>query len=390
MPYHVKVTQKSGGEDAFMLNLTREALEEKILGPYLNGEPLMIDGYVITHNNIARVKINHTEKSSQELLPEIKAELRAAGAITIAPDEWHVTQKGQDVTNELLIKPPKTAKPFSTGEATGKKNPRAVFVIHGRDEDLKNSMFDFLRSLDLQPLEWEELVSGTGEGSPFIGLVVEKAFTLAQAVLVMLTPDDYSLLRKDLVLDNDPNYEKIPTLQPRPNVIFEAGMALGIEASRTIIVEIGKVKPFSDLSGRHVIKLNNDSEKRNNLKQRLENAGCPVNTKGSDWLKKGSFEIAEKSIKEEIGPKTDEGELDDQSLEILKFICSAERKPTLPEIARSFEIHREKTNFHLDVLIRQRFIRQGRRTGSRALKFTTTYLMTETGRAYLGERGLLP
>ena len=35
-------------------------------------------------------------------------------------------------------------------------NPRVVFVVHGRDQNLRRSFFAFLRALGLEPLEWSE------------------------------------------------------------------------------------------------------------------------------------------------------------------------------------------------------------------------------------------
>jgi len=69
-------------------------------------------------------------------------------------------------------------------------------------------------------------------------------------------------------------------------------MALARNEAHTIIVEVGKVRPVSDLSGRHVIRLNNSAEKRHELAQRLVAAGCPVSTQGNDWLRVGDFSAA--------------------------------------------------------------------------------------------------
>lgn len=45
-------------------------------------------------------------------------------------------------------------------------NARSVFVVHGRNEPLRKAMFDFLRSINLSPMEWSHAVELTGEGSP--------------------------------------------------------------------------------------------------------------------------------------------------------------------------------------------------------------------------------
>ncbi len=79
----------------------------------------------------------------------------------------------------------------------GRQRPsdhRRVFVVHGRNIQARDAMFSFLRSLDLAPIEWSEAVSFTGEGSPFNGQVLEKAFTEAAAVVVLITGDDLARL----------------------------------------------------------------------------------------------------------------------------------------------------------------------------------------------------
>lgn len=69
-------------------------------------------------------------------------------------------------------------------------NGRSLFVVHGRNEDLRRSMFEFLRSISLAPMEWTTAVQHTGEGSPYIGQVLDAAFSHATAVVVLMTPDE--------------------------------------------------------------------------------------------------------------------------------------------------------------------------------------------------------
>jgi predicted nucleotide-binding protein len=166
---------------------------------------------------------------------------------------------------------------------------KKVFVIHGRNEKLRHSMFDFLTALGLDPLEWNALIKATKKGSPYIGEIIDKALEEAQAILVLLTGDDEAKLRQKFIRDDDADYEKQLTPQARPNVLFEAGMAFGRRADRTILVQVGKLRPWSDVGGRHITRLDNTNEKRQELADKLKTAGCDVDTSNQDWKKVGDF-----------------------------------------------------------------------------------------------------
>lgn len=170
----------------------------------------------------------------------------------------------------------------------GAPDPRAVFVVHGRNDDARRAMFEFLRSIDLKPIEWERAVELTGKASPYIGEVLDVAFGHARAVVVLMTPDEVAYLQPRYGRgDADP--ETQPAAQARPNVLFEAGIALGRNPDRTVLVELGDVRPFSDVAGRHVVRLSNDPSRRQDLANRLRTAGCPVDTVGTDWHSAGDF-----------------------------------------------------------------------------------------------------
>lgn len=152
-------------------------------------------------------------------------------------------------------------------------------------------MFDFLRAVDLRPIEWNEVIESTDDPSPYIGEILDEVFSTAQAIVFLMTPDDEARLREEFRKEDDPFYEKELTPQPRPNVLFEGGMAMAKHPNRTVIVKIGNLRPFSDIKGIHYVKLDNTSKTRHELATKLENAGCPVDTSGTDWLNAGDFEI---------------------------------------------------------------------------------------------------
>jgi predicted nucleotide-binding protein len=103
---------------------------------------------------------------------------------------------------------------------------------------------------------------------------LERAFEIAQAAVVRLTPDDQARLNELLWMDSTPEAEKELVGQARPNVRFEADLAFGRLPSRTILVEIGTQRQASDITGRHTIQLDSSSERRNDLAERLAQAGA--------------------------------------------------------------------------------------------------------------------
>jgi len=165
---------------------------------------------------------------------------------------------------------------------------RAVFVVHGRNTSVRDSMFGFLRAVGLRPLEWDTVIGLTGKASPYIGEVLDAAFDHAQAVVVLMTPDEVAYL--DQRWASGPGDDQTnPAAQARPNVLFEAGMALGRNPDHTLLVEVGSVRPFSDVGGRHAIRLSNDAASRQSFATRLRNTGLNVDTSGTDWLTVGDF-----------------------------------------------------------------------------------------------------
>jgi predicted nucleotide-binding protein len=149
-------------------------------------------------------------------------------------------------------------------------DPTFVWVVHGRNLKARDGMFAFLRALDLRPLEWDQAVGLTGKGAPYVGEVLDRAFESAAVVVVLMTPDEIAYLRSEYAAhEQDPDTQPAP--QARPNVLFEAGMALGRHPDRTIIVEMGSVRPFSDIAGRHLVRLDGSPASRKALAQRRVN-----------------------------------------------------------------------------------------------------------------------
>lgn len=212
-------------------------------------------------------------------------------------------QSVQHIRNVQLIPTgtvPNPAQPFAAPRAPAKrkaartvkasrKRADAVFVVHGRDIKARDNLAIFLRSLKVDVIEWEKALELTGKANPYIKEVIDAGFARAQAIVVLLTPDDEAKLRTPFARKDDPSHEKRLSGQPRQNVIFEAGLAFGRYDSNTILVQIGKLRPMSDVSGIHIVNLTGSPTSRKQLVGKLKVTGVEYDDSGADWLTHGKF-----------------------------------------------------------------------------------------------------
>ena len=242
-------------------------------------------------------------KSRKEFLPRHLAALAIAADAGLniskfaSTDELNELRAGRHNTAgaqpppSIQVTLPTKGRPRTRqrGKAPSKRRGTSVFVVHGRNEKLRRSLFSFLRSLRLEPIEWRQAIKLTRKPNPYVGEILDAAFREAAAVVVLLSPDDEAKLKAEFVKQNDASYEKQLTGQARANVLFEAGMAMGRNPDSTVLVQVGDIRPFSDIGGRHVVHLSNSAETRSEFATKLANAGCNVNISGTDWLSEGDF-----------------------------------------------------------------------------------------------------
>ena len=213
--------------------------------------------------------------------PDELAQLRLAGSPVTPPVSAALTilagGKGHTKTRTKAAK------------QTGKIAPNSVFVVHGRDHVAREATFAFLRAVGVKPIEWTSAIAMTKKPAPYVGDILDAVFSKARAIVVLLTPDDLAQLRPDLLSPNDKPYERVLTGQARPNVLFEAGMAFATHPDRTVLLQLGNVREFSDVAGRHAVHMSNEYAKRQELATKLENAGCEVDRSGTEWVSAGDF-----------------------------------------------------------------------------------------------------
>ena len=192
---------------------------------------------------------------------------------------------------EMSLEDSNQSKPQES--ASPDKDPKKVWVVHGRNLKARDAMFRFLESLGLEPIDWGEALAQTGKGSPSISEVIKGPFKTAQAYVILFTGDDEVRLDQRLWGDDDEGDEEGPAPQARPNVIFEAGMAFATDSARTIFVRLGKVSLFSDVSGHYIVGISNDVKRRTELATLLKSVGCAVDIENRiSWHDAGDFDDA--------------------------------------------------------------------------------------------------
>lgn len=182
--------------------------------------------------------------------------------------------------------------------ATDQAILQRVYVVYGYNLAMRDALYAFLEALDLQPVTKEDAVNLTGEASPFANRIIDAAFKHAQAIIVLFTGDDRARLRNDLRKHNEESGEKKFWFQPRQDQIFEAGYAFGHSPERTILIQVGHVRLFSDIDGRYIPNFTGKENERRDLINRLKSAGCLVNDNGDAWHSAGNFSHHRKKIKQ--------------------------------------------------------------------------------------------
>ena len=141
-------------------------------------------------------------------------------------------------------------------------NTKEVFVIHGRDNEAKETVARFLTRLDLTPVILHE--------QPNQGrTIIEKFERNAQVkfAVALLTPDDVGALKDD---------EKNLKPRARQNVVFELGYFLGrLGRERVCALTKGNVEIPSDYDGVVYISLDDGGWKIDLIRE-LKNVGFGV------------------------------------------------------------------------------------------------------------------
>jgi hypothetical protein len=163
-----------------------------------------------------------------------------------------------------------------------------VFVIHGRDIEARDELVKLLDALGLQHHSFERVAARLG-AAPFVADIVIRGIRDAAVVIALFTPEEHATFYDPVTAEYRGTAAGEARWQARPNVIFEAGVALGVARKRTILATLGSdVQLFSDVSGVHFVSLAGADGKQM-LRDRIEQVlGAPLEVDGN-WESAADF-----------------------------------------------------------------------------------------------------
>lgn len=196
---------------------------------------------------------------------------RAAKILDIAAGTFRNRQEARvlnDIAQALAIALLSPARRAAETEKHG-PDPSQVLLIHRQDSFGVKEVGRLVESLGLRPILWQQALDRAGLSSPSVIDRFRLCLETAQAVIV--------------VFEGGPG-------EPRANLAFEAGLALGLAGSRTVIVQLGDQGPPQDLEAVNIHRLRNTEESLAALSAALREAGCAVWEEGGrhpDQIKTG-------------------------------------------------------------------------------------------------------
>ena len=182
----------------------------------------------------------------------------AAAVLGVAPGTFRnrhedrlLDSLSQEVTLALL-----SAQPSIEHREGGKGRDRSrVLLIHGRDSIGVKEVAKLVERLGLEPILWQEALDRIGLLSPSMIERFRSCLDVAQGVIVVL---EGGLGESAL------------------NLVFEAGLALGLAEERTVVVQLGDQTPPDDLAAVDILRLRSTEESANALSSALASAGCTI------------------------------------------------------------------------------------------------------------------
>jgi len=134
--------------------------------------------------------------------------------------------------------------------------PKA-FLIYGHDNEARVVVERFVRSLGVNVMPFHQAAPGRND-IDYVLATVLNGIEQADVVIALLTPDEQAAWhdpQTGAYQEKTALGESLAGWQPRPNVLLEIGIAVGMARGKMILVRVGPIRTISDLAGVQMVSL---------------------------------------------------------------------------------------------------------------------------------------
>lgn len=253
---------KKKDRSAVFNDLTFDELNQQIVTPWHSGRAFTVDGMIVKNiDDVQKIKITNTPQPKSHYAEKHNAKMRSSNIADMVTDRRLLPfSSGKDYTHDLLFKEQEVTNTKGNVVAENSNN---VFIVHGHDEQAKESSARFIEKLGLNAIILHEQPN---EGQTIIEKL-EKHTDAAYAV-ILFTPDD---------LGTSASTPEDLHPRARQNVLVELGyMAAKIGRNRVCVLRKGDVEIPSDFLGVSYIDIDSAGAWRLTLAKELKVAGLKV------------------------------------------------------------------------------------------------------------------
>lgn len=249
-----------------MKKISRAEIEE------LNKLTRMAERYITSSHKIKGSTVQRWSKRTLNWLKRNYTETDYPNNFLLIPEPNHSSKIGLSSTDVNRIQK-KLSILLETQGKNGQKEKvkqkpevlKNIFIVHGRDNSIKEEVARFIEKLNLEPIILHEL--------PNKGRTVIEKFIAHSDVgfaIILLTPDDKGGLAGDAIR----NYK----LRARQNVIFELGYFIGkLGRDKVCALYSSSVEIPSDYSGILFIEIDSIGSWKLNLAKEIKSSGIKLN-----------------------------------------------------------------------------------------------------------------
>ncbi|MGH8289612.1 MAG: TIR domain-containing protein [Steroidobacteraceae bacterium] len=269
MFYHVvietteKVGKQGGNREYFELDKPdlNDTLQ-RIVYPYLRKEGFQFDGYFLQYDEIRRIAIKQTEKTSQTLAKYENDNMPSGVLMVVSPHNVISYERhAKDITVQVFDEAKKNIPPKGSPKPPASRDLSRVFIVHGHDDSAKTDVARFVERLGFEAIILHERAS-SGQ------TIIEKieANTDVGFAIVLYTPCDVGGLA------DGPKRSRA-----RQNVVFEHGYLIGKLGRQSVSALVkGEVEIPNDISGVVYVPLDQHGAWHIALARELRAAGYSV------------------------------------------------------------------------------------------------------------------